>query len=113
MVHDDAGHHSQLLKGLLDMCLLGVVSGGPSYGYEMVRRLNKRGLEIAGETSIYPVLRRLKKRDLVESYLEDSPSGPARKYYRITPAGRRLLEEWVADWETVRNGVDDVLRDRL
>lgn len=112
MVHDDVGHHSQLLKGLLDMCLLSVVSSGPSYGYEMVRRLNERGLEVAGETSIYPVLRRLKKRELVESYLEDSPSGPARKYYRITPAGKDLLTKWVEDWQTVRNGVDDVLRDR-
>ncbi|NND04345.1 MAG: PadR family transcriptional regulator [Acidimicrobiia bacterium] len=112
MVHGDAGHHSQLLKGLLDMCLLSVISTGPSYGYEMVRQLNDRGLEIAGETSIYPVLRRLKNQNLVESYLEDSPSGPARKYYRITPAGRKLLTDWADDWQTVRNGVDDVLRDR-
>ena len=112
MVHGDVGHHSQLLKGLLDMCLLSVVSSGPSYGYEMVRRLNDRGLEVAGETSIYPVLRRLKKQDLVESYLEDSPAGPARKYYRITAAGKDLLSEWVEDWQTVRNGVDDVLRER-
>jgi PadR family transcriptional regulator PadR len=112
MVHDDAGHHSQLLKGLLDMCLLAIVNEGPSYGYEMVRQLSERGLEVAGETSIYPVLRRLGKRDLIDSYLEDSPSGPARKYYRITAAGRRLLEEWAEDWTTVRNGVDDVLRDR-
>ena len=112
MVHDDVGHHSQLLKGLLDMCLLGIVSEGPSYGYEMVRKLNDRGLEIAGETSIYPVLRRLKNQELVESFLQDSPSGPARKYYRITLAGQHLLKEWVDDWQTVRNGVDDVLRDR-
>lgn len=112
MVHDDVGHHSQILKGLLDMCLLAVVSEGPSYGYEMVRQLNERGLDVAGETSIYPVLRRLGKRDLIESYLEDSPSGPARKYYRITSAGRRLLEEWAKDWQTVRDGVDHVLRDR-
>ncbi len=112
MVHGDVGHHSQLLKGLLDMCLLSVVSERPSYGYEMVRRLNEKGLDIAGETSIYPVLRRLGNKDLIESYLEDSPTGPARKYYRITPAGKAVLEEWVTDWQAVRNGVDDVLRDR-
>ncbi len=112
MVQDDAGHHSQLLKGLLDMCLLSIVSEGPSYGYEMVRRLNTKDLEVAGETSIYPVLRRLGKRGLIESYLQDSPSGPARKYYKITEAGRRLLEEWVADWQTVKMGVDDVLDEK-
>lgn len=112
MVHDDTGHHTQILKGLLDMCLLAIVNEGPSYGYDMVRQLSEQGLEVAGETSIYPVLRRLGKRGLIESYLQDSPSGPARKYYRITAAGRRLLKKWADDWQTVRNGVDDVLRDR-
>ncbi len=112
MVHDNVGHHSQLLKGLLEMCLLAVVNEGPSYGYEMVQKLKDRQIAVAGEASIYPVLRRLGKRGLVESYLEDSPSGPARKYYRITPAGRDLLKEWVGDWQALRNGVDDVLQDR-
>lgn len=110
MVLDDVSHHSQLLKGLLDMCLLAVVSNGPSYGYEMVRKLKEQHLEVAGEASIYPVMKRLGQRGLIESYLENSPSGPARKYHRITPAGRALLEEWVGDWWTVREGVDDVLR---
>jgi len=112
MVHDNVGHHSQLLKGLLEMCLLAVVNEGPSYGYEMVQKLKEREIAVAGEASIYPVLRRLGKRGLVESYLEDSPSGPARKYYKITPAGRDLLKEWVSDWQALRNGVDDVLQDR-
>ena len=113
MVLDDASHHSQLLKGLLDMCLLAVVSDGPSYGYEMIRKLKERHLEVAGEASIYPVLKRLKTRGLIESYLEHSPNGPARKYYRTTPAGQQRLTEWVTDWQTVREGVSDVLRDHL
>ena len=95
------------------MCLLSIVNDGPSYGYEMIRQLNERGLEVAGETSIYPVLRRLGRKELIESYLQDSPSGPARKYYRITSAGRATLDEWAKDWRAVRNGVDDVLRDHL
>ena len=113
MVLDDVSHHSQLLKGLLDMCLLSVIDSTPSYGYEMVRRLKERHLEVAGEASIYPVLKRLKTRGLIEGYLEDSPAGPARKYYRTTPAGQVRLKEWVADWHTVREGVNDVLRDHL
>ena len=51
MVHDDTGHHTQILKGLLDMCLLAIVNEGPSYGYDMVRQLSEQGLEVAGETS--------------------------------------------------------------
>ena len=109
MVLDDVSHHTQLLKGLIDMCLLAVIDDHPSYGYEMVRKLEERKLEIASDTSIYPVLKRLGRRGLIDSYLVDSDSGPARKYYRITHSGRETLSEWVRDWRTVRNGVDDVL----
>jgi len=109
MVLDDVSHHTQLLKGLIDMCLLAVIDEQPSYGYEMVRKLEERHLEIASETSIYPVLKRLGRRGLIESYLVDSDAGPARKYYRITASGRKTLGGWVRDWRTVRNGVDGVL----
>ena len=113
MPSTDTSHHSQLLRGLLDMCLLSVIADQPSYGYEMIRELKERHLEVAGEASIYPVLKRLKVKGLIESYLEDSPNGPARKYYRTTSAGKKRLKEWVTDWQTVREGVNDVLRDHL
>lgn len=100
---------TQLLKGVLDMCLLSIIREEPSYGYEMVRKLQSRDLRLVSEGSIYPLLSRLEKGGLIESYLVQSHEGPARKYYRITPAGEAALAEWVAEWRTFRDGVDHVL----
>ena len=95
------------------MCLLAVIADQPSYGYEMVRELKERHLEVAGEASIYPALKRLEAKGLIESFLQASSSGPARKYYRTTSDGTERLDEWVDDWQTVREGVNDVLQEHL
>lgn len=111
MVVSDTRHDrgTQLLKGVLDMCLLSIISEEPSYGYEMVRKLQDRGLQLVSEGSIYPLLSRLQKGGLVEGYLVQSTEGPARKYYRITAAGGRALDDWAEEWAAFRNGVEEVL----
>lgn len=100
---------SQLLHGVLDMCLLSVIEEEPSYGYEMVSKLRQRGLDLASEGSIYPLLSRLQKQGVIEGYLVQSSEGPARKYYRMSDRGQQLLEQWRADWAAFRNSVDEVL----
>ncbi|NNE74150.1 MAG: PadR family transcriptional regulator [Acidimicrobiales bacterium] len=105
-------HHAQIMKGVLDMCLLARIAEEPSYGYELVTTLNDGGLPVAGEGSIYPVLKRLKQQGLIEGYLVDSPSGPARKYYRATPEGDLVLADWKTDWTNVANGVNAMLATR-
>ena len=55
------GRRTQLLRGVLDLCLLAVMQEGPAYGYEMTKRLRARGLSIVGEGSIYPLLARLER----------------------------------------------------
>ncbi len=102
-------HSSQLLKGVLDMCLLALIGEEPSYGYEMVSKLQDRGLELVSEGSIYPLLSRLQKRGLIEGYFVESRGGPPRKYYRIAPEGRRQLEDWASEWGRVSTGVNAVL----
>lgn len=92
------------------MCLLSIIHEEPSYGYEMIRKLEARGLSLASEGSIYPLLSRLEKGGLVNGYLVRSSEGPARKYYRITPKGAGTLQEWAGEWTTFRDGVDDVLK---
>lgn len=91
------------------MCLLALIGEEPSYGYEMVSKLQDRGLELVSEGSIYPLLSRLQKKGLIVGYFVESSGGPPRKYYRIAPEGRRLLEDWVAEWGRVSNGVEAVL----
>ncbi|MBW3666256.1 MAG: PadR family transcriptional regulator [Actinobacteria bacterium] len=100
---------SQLLHGVLDMCLLSVIDEEASYGYEMASKLRERGLDLASEGSIYPLLSRLQKQGVVEGYLVQSSEGPARKYYRISDRGRQVLRQWRADWVEFRNSVDGVL----
>lgn len=100
---------SQLLHGVLDMCLLSIIDEEASYGYEMVKKLSDRGLQLASEGSIYPLLSRLQKQGLIEGYLVQSSEGPARKYYRMSLQGREALARWRGDWETFRDAVDVVM----
>jgi len=103
------GHTSQLLHGVLDMCLLSIIEEEASYGYEMVRKLRERGLDLASEGSIYPLLSRLQKQGIIEGYLVQSSEGPARKYYRMSEDGTEVLGQWLADWFQFRSSVDAVV----
>src|SRR6188508_3008396 len=103
------GRRSQFLRGVLDLCLLAVMEEGPAYGYEMTKRLRARGLAAVGEGSIYPLLGRLEREGLVETYRAASDGGPPRKYYRPSLEGRRALAAGVSEWQTARDAVDGVL----
>jgi PadR family transcriptional regulator, regulatory protein PadR len=99
---------TQLLRGVLDLCLLAVMSEGPTYGYEMTKRLRERGLSIVGEGSIYPLLARLEREGLVETYRAASNGGPPRKYYRPSREGQLALTAGIAEWQAVRDALDAV-----
>ncbi|MDH4117446.1 MAG: PadR family transcriptional regulator [Acidimicrobiia bacterium] len=110
VVGNAADRSSQLLKGVLDMCLLAVISEEPSYGYEMVRKLADRGLDLVSEGTIYPVLSRLQKSGYLQGYLVESSGGPARKYYRLTEEGATALAKWEGGWRQLAAAVENVLR---
>jgi PadR family transcriptional regulator, regulatory protein PadR len=103
------GRRSQLLRGVLDLCLLAVIAEGPAYGYEMTKRLRFRGLSIVGEGSIYPLLGRLERDGLVETRRQASNGGPPRKYYNLSSEGVAALESGIEEWKTARDAVDAVL----
>jgi PadR family transcriptional regulator, regulatory protein PadR len=103
------GRRSQLLRGVLDLCLLAVVEEEPAYGYEMTKRLKSRGLQTVGEGSIYPLLGRLEREGLVDTYRAASKGGPPRKYYRTSREGRRELEAGASEWRTARDAIDALL----
>lgn len=102
---------SQLLKGVLDMCLLAIISEEPSYGYEMADKLSQRGLTLKSEGSIYPTLSRMQRSGLIEGYfVEADGTGPPRKYYRIAEEGTERLEEWKDEWFALAIGVSQVMK---
>ncbi len=104
-----SGRRSQLLKGVLDLCLLSLISEEPSYGYEMVEKMKKKGLEPVAEGSIYPLLTRLQKNGYVEGYMVEAAGGTRRKYYRVLPAGEERLAEGREEWRRFSEAADGVL----
>lgn len=109
MGSSEVDRSSQLLRGVLDLCLLALLAESPRYGYEIVRRLEERGLALVAGGSIYPALSRLEQAGLIEGYWQPSADGPRRKYYRLRPAGRQELVRWAREWEVFRDGVDAVI----
>ena len=94
-------HDAQLLKGLLSLLLLQLLAERESYGYEVVQRLHEIGLADVLDGTVYPALARLEREGRVSARLVASNSGPARKYYRPTPAGYRALTAGVASWRSL------------
>lgn len=99
----------QLKKGVLGLCVLALLSRGDSYAYEIASRM--AAAVDMGEGTIYPLMRRMQSDGLVATYLEESPSGPPRKYYRITETGRSRLAEQVEEWRGFTAAVDGLLGD--
>jgi PadR family transcriptional regulator PadR len=93
----------QVLKGLLDTLVLGVLSEGDSYGFAILQQIEQR-LEdalVLKEATLYPLLHRLEEKALLECYWRPGDRGTDRKYYRITDSGRDFLAARIAEWERV------------
>ena len=89
---------TQIRKGLLDYCVLKRLGRGERYGYQLVRELEQLPNLVITEGTIYPILAKLKRDRFVETELKDTGSGPARRYYRLTSAGKRTSESMSAYW---------------
>src|SRR6478609_10693664 len=100
---------TQLLKGVLDLTVLAVVEREDAYGYDIVRRLRDRGLDDVGDASVYGTLRRLYAGGALTSYVVASETGPHRKYYGITAAGRAQLKQQSDDWASFSSTVTGIL----
>ena len=97
----------QLKKGVLEMCVLALLSGGDNYAYEIASRMaDAVGM---GEGTVYPLMRRMQNDGLVTTYLVESPSGPPRKYYKITRTGAVALKSQVEDWKSFEASVAKIL----
>ena len=99
----------QLRKGALELCVLAMLSRQESYAYEISSTLSSAvGM---GESTIYPLMRRMQKDGLVESRLVETNNGPSRKYYRLTDVGQQVFERQRRDWMDFMTAVNGIIGD--
>jgi len=95
---------AQMRKGVLEMCILSILSGEELYTSDIIDTLKSAEL-IVVEGTLYPMLNRLKNAGLLEYYWRESQSGPPRKYYKITTDGEKTLEDLLGGWDELVNSV--------
>lgn len=101
---------AQLKKGVLELCLLQLLSRGETYGYDLMRQMRLCFPEV-GESTLYAILRRLNRNGMTELFSGKESGGPPRKYCRITAAGREQLKAQRAEWEDLAGRVRRVCSD--
>ncbi|TKH09566.1 PadR family transcriptional regulator [Peribacillus simplex] len=92
---------AEMLKGVLEGCVLEIISRGDTYGYEITRRLNEMGFTEVVEGTVYTILVRLEKKELVNIEKKRSEMGPTRKFYSLNNAGHKELEHFWEKWNFV------------
>ena len=103
---------SQIKRGTLEFCILLMIAKKECYGYELISRLEKSPILAAKESTIYPLLRRLLKEELLTSTWRDSAEGlPPRKYYAITPKGRACLTAMESEWGELLSAIKNLKED--
>lgn len=105
----------ELNAGIVALVLLATLAEArePQYGYQIAKQLERDNEEntVMKQGTLYPVLRSLSAAGLLDSYVEPSVSGPPRRYYTITNAGRTVLEQWKDAWVSTRDFVDTIMKD--
>jgi PadR family transcriptional regulator PadR len=100
---------TQLRRGTVEYCVLALLRDEERYGFELVRCLAQVDGLVVSEGTIYPLLSRLRRDNLVATDWRESDAGPPRRYYRLTEAGRVALVGFTAEWIRFRDAVDALL----
>lgn len=100
---------AQMRKGAIEYCVLALLREQDRYGLELARALADADGLVTSEGTVYPLLTRLRRDGLVDATWEESPSGPPRRYYRITNDGRVALKAFSTQWTRFRDTVDALL----
>lgn len=98
---------AQMRKGVLEFCILSTLSKGDAYPTEIIEKMKDAKLMVV-EGTLYPLLTRLKNMGLLSYRWEESPSGPPRKYYKLTPVGKQFLKELESTWSELVESVNKI-----
>ena len=99
---------SQLMKGILENCILKILEKNETYGYEIADQFQEYGFPDIKEGTLYPLLLRLEKKSLIEATFKPSPLGPKRKYYHLTEDGRLYLKSFYDNWKEIAAAVERI-----
>ncbi len=111
MSEDQEQWAAQLRKGSLELCMLALLAREERYGYQIAQSLTGAGGLAVSEGTIYPLLSRMQREDLICSEWKESPSGPPRKYYSLTALGRHALEAKTRAWRDFSQAVNEILQE--
>lgn len=100
---------TQMLKGILDGCILSIIEEGEIYGYELAEKLKSYGFTSFSEGTIYPLLLRMQKDGLLSSIQRKSTAGPKRKYYSLTQKGQDELAQFLIRWTEMKKSVETII----
>ena len=93
---------SQLKRGILNICILQLLTQKDMYGYDMIKILQNY-FDDTDESTLYAILRRLNKEGLTDQYYSESPHGPKRKYYKISDKGKECLDNYISSWHEIES----------
>ena len=99
---------TEMLKGVLEGCVLEIISRGETYGYEITRKLNALGFADVVDGTVYTILVRLEKNGLVDINKQPSDMGPPRKFFTLNDAGRAELQRFWEKWEFVASKITEL-----
>lgn len=100
---------AQMRKGILEYCILHILSKGEAYPSDIIDTLRRNKLLVV-EGTLYPLLTRLKNAQILTYRWEESTSGPPRKYYSITPKGNQFLEELATTWKELVITINNITK---
>ncbi len=100
---------TQLMKGILEGCVLAVIAEGETYGYEIISALMEYGFNDLQEGTLYPILTRMEKKGYIHCRRGKSPLGPVRKYFSITKEGMEWLAAFKESYKRVTKSAGKIL----
>lgn len=99
---------TEMLKGVLEGCVLEIISRQTTYGYEITQQLRDQGFSDVVEGTVYAILVRLEKNELVSIEKKPSEVGPPRKFYSLTKAGEQELKAFWTKWDFVSSKLNEL-----
>ena len=96
---------TQLRKGLIELCILNLLRQGESYGYEILQSLQDIEELVVTDSTVYPILSRLRKDGCLKVQVKPSTSGPPRRYFSLTALGRQRVKEMNLYWDNLQTAI--------